>query len=378
LGNFTAFTQDVLKPIPFLSLSHQHSLIRSEVLAALTNVYDRNWFILGKELEDFETAYARSTNTAFCIGVGNGHDALFIALKACGIGPADEVIVPAHTFIATWLAVSKTGAKIIPVEPLPDTFNIDPKKLEQQLTKKTKAIIPVHLYGQSCDMTTISKIAKAGEIVVIEDNAQAHGAGWCGRPTGGLGDINATSFYPVKNLGAIGDGGALTTNNTTLATYSRQYRNYGFKEKNVGEEQGINSRLDEIQAAVLSVKLKYLKSWNDERKQLAASYLQRLNDVGDLLLPYTHPDADHVFHLFVIRTSRRDALREYLRAQHVETMIHYPIPPHLQQSYKDLGYKKGNYPITESIAKTCLSLPLWPGMVEEDIEYISDRIKKFF
>jgi dTDP-4-amino-4,6-dideoxygalactose transaminase len=274
-GNFTAFTSDVLKLIPFLSLSHQHALIRSEVIAAITNVYDRNWFILGKELENFEEAYARFANTSFCVGVGNGHDALFIALKACGVGPGDEVIVPAHTFIASWLAVSKTGAKIIPVEPHPDTFNIDPEKLEQQITKGTKAIIPVHLYGQPCDMTMILAIANQRKIAVIEDNAQAHGATWSGRPTGGLGDINATSFYPVKNLGAVGDGGAITTNDVDLAMYARQYRNYGFKKKNVGEEQGINSRLDEIQAAVLSIKLKYLKSWNDERRRLAASYLKK-------------------------------------------------------------------------------------------------------
>jgi dTDP-4-amino-4,6-dideoxygalactose transaminase len=367
-----------LKPIPFLSLSHQHSVIRSEVLAGITNVYDKNWFILGKELEKFEAAYAKSTHTSFCIGVGNGHDALFIALKACGIGPNDEVIVPAHTFIATWLAVSKTGAKIIPIEPDASTYNIDPTKLEQHLTKKTKAIIPVHLYGQACDMTAILKIAKQNEIVVIEDNAQAHGATWCEEPTGGLGDINATSFYPVKNLGAIGDGGAITTNDTERAAYASRYRNYGFKEKNVGEEQGINSRLDEIQAVVLSIKLGHLKSWNDDRRQLAASYLERLQNVGDLLLPFSHHDAEHVYHLFVIRTEKRDALREYLRAHHIETMVHYPIPPHLQKSYHDLGFRKGDYPITESIAKTCLSLPLWPGMTDNEVEYVCDQIKKFF
>jgi dTDP-4-amino-4,6-dideoxygalactose transaminase len=341
-------------------------------------VYDKNWFILGKELEKFEAAYAKSTNTSFCIGVGNGHDALFIALNACAIGPNDEVIVPAHTFIATWLAVSKTGAKIIPVEPDANTYNVDPTKLEQHLTKKTKAIIPVHLYGQSCDMTAILKVAKQNEIVVIEDNAQAHGATWCGEPTGGLGDINATSFYPVKNLGAIGDGGAITTNDDERAAYASQYRNYGFKEKNVGEQQGINSRLDEIQAVVLSIKLKHLKSWNDERRRLAALYLERLKNVGDLLLPLSHHDAQHVYHLFVIRTEKRDALQGYLRTHHIETMIHYPIPPHLQKSYNDLGFRKGDYPITESIAKTCLSLPLWPGMTNDEVEYVCDQIKKFF
>lgn len=366
-----------MKPIPFLSLSPQHSRIRTEALAAIAEVYDRNWFILGKELESFEKAYAEFTNTAFCLGVGNGHDALFIALKTLGIGPGDEVIVPAHTFIATWLAVTKTGADLIPVDA-DHTFNLNTHKIEPGLSKKTKAIIPVHLYGQSCDMSTILSLARGEKIFVIEDNAQAHGATWQGQSTGSFGDINATSFYPVKNLGALGDGGALTTDNNLLAESARKYRNYGFLKKNVGEVQGINSRLDEIQAAVLRIKLNHLQSWNEERIRLATSYIKMLEGVGDIQLPVTAPEAHHVFHLFVVRSSRRDALREHLAAHQVETMIHYPIPPHLQRSYKDLGYKKGDFPVAESMAHTSISLPLWPGMSNEQIEYICDLIKKFY
>jgi len=366
-----------LKQIPFLSLAAQHEEIRTEALAAITKVYDRNWFILGTELETFENDYANFTNTPFCIGVGNGHDALFIALKACGIGSGDEVIVPAHTFIATWLAVTKTGAKIIPVDS-DDAFNIDIQKLEGALSDKTKAIMPVHLYGQPCNMTAIVAFGKKHDIFVIEDNAQAHGAAWQGQSTGSFGDINATSFYPVKNLGALGDGGALTTRNYEFAQYARRHRNYGFEIKNVSLEEGVNSRLDEIQAAVLKIKLKHVHRWNEERIRLANLYLKMLEGPGDVLLPVRRPEALHVYHLFVIRTAQRDALRIYLANHHVETMIHYPIPPHLQKSFEGLGYKEEDYPIAEHIAKTALSLPLWPGLTDSEVEYVCEMIKKFY
>jgi dTDP-4-amino-4,6-dideoxygalactose transaminase len=348
------------------------------VLASIAEVYDKNWFILGKELESFEKSYAEFTNTRFCIGVGNGHDALFIALKVCNIGPGDEVIVPAHTFIATWLAVTKTGAAVRPVDVDPSTFNLDTQMIESAFSMKTRAIIPVHLYGQPCDMSVISSFANQQKIFVIEDNAQAHGATWKGKATGSFGHINGTSFYPVKNLGALGDGGAITTDNELFAKSAMKYRNYGFEQKNVGELQGINSRLDEIQAAVLKIKLDYLQSWNEDRIRLAELYIAMLDGVGDIQLPVTALDAHHVYHLFVMRTSRRDALREYLAAHQVETMIHYPIPPHLQQSYKDLRYKKGDFPVTERIASTSISLPLWPGLSDDQIEYICELIKKFF
>lgn len=367
-----------MKPIPFLSLAYQHEQIRSEVLNAITNVYDRNWFVLGNELKTFEAEYARFTNVPYCIGTGNGHDALFIALKACNVGPGDEVIVPAHTFIATWLAVTKTGAKIIPVEPDEASFNMDVNHVAKVHTKKTKVIIPVHLYGQPCNMTELLDFAKHNGVCVIEDNAQAHGAAWQGKLTGSFGDINATSFYPVKNLGALGDGGAITTANYDLAQFAQKYRNYGFEAKNIAEEPGMNSRLDEIQAVVLSIKLKHIRAWNEQRIQLAASYLKQLTAVGDLQLPTSHADATHVYHLFVIRTAHRDKLREYLASHHVETMIHYPIPPHLQKSYKGLAYTKGDFPVAESIANTSLSLPLWPGMATSQVEYVCDLIKKFY
>lgn len=347
-------------------------------MASIAEVYDSNWFILGKKLEDFESAYAQFNGTAFCIGVGNGHDALYIALKVCNIGPGDEVIVPAHTFIATWLAVTNTGATPFPVDVDPITFNLDARKIESNFSTKTKAIIPVHLYGQACNMSAISSFGEQQKIFIIEDNAQAHGATWNGQPTGSFGHVNATSFYPVKNLGALGDGGAITTDNELLAIAARKFRNYGCETKNIGEAQGINSRLDEIQAAVLRIKLEYLQSWNEDRIRLAGVYLSSLAGIGDIQLPLSLPDAQHVYHLFVIRTVKRDALREYLATHHVETMIHYPIPPHLQYSYKGLGYKPGDFPVAESIAQTSLSLPLWPGMSDNQIEYVCDTIKKFF
>ena len=345
---------------------------------AITNVYDRNWFVLGDELKIFEKAFAHFSSTSHCVGVGNGLDALFIALKACGIGSGDEVIVPAHTFLATWLAVTRTGANIIPVDADSGTFNIDVQKVDAAITKKTKAMIPVHLYGQPCDMTALSSIANRRGIFVIEDNAQAHGATWKGKITGSFGDVSATSFYPVKNMGALGDGGAIVTSNNDFAQFARRYRNYGFETKNVAEDQGVNSRLDEIQAAVLNVKLKYIQRWNDERIELATVYLNNLVGIGDIKLPLAPAEVRHVYHLFVIRTSKRDALREYLNAHHIETAIHYPIPPHLQKCYKALAYKKGDYPVAEDIASTALSLPLWPGMEKAQVERVCDVVRKFF
>jgi dTDP-4-amino-4,6-dideoxygalactose transaminase len=348
------------------------------MLEMMANVYDKNWFILGQELETFEKAYAQFSNMPFCVGVGNGLDALFIALKACGIGPGDEVIVPAHTFLATWLAVTKTGAKPLPIEPDFATFNVDVHKVEDAITQKTKAIIPVHLYGQPCNMTALLKISQQRGMLVIEDNAQSQGATWNEKVTGSFGDCSATSFYPVKNLGALGDGGAIVTSNHNIEAYSRRYRNYGFETKNVAAEQGINSRLDEIQAAILKVKLRYIQTWNDDRVKLAMAYLKQLEGVGDLELPMPHPAARHVYHLFVIRTDKRDELRQHLAARDIETAIHYPIPPHLQKCFKSLGYQRGDFPLTERIADTALSLPLWPGMEEEQVMYVCDMIRQFF
>jgi len=366
------------QPIPFLSLSPQHDAIRQEAQDALTRVYDKNWFILGDALTAFEEAYAAFCGTSRCVGVGNGYDALVVALKTCGIEKGDEIIVPANTYVATWHAAAQTGAILRPVEPDPVTFNIDPQQIAQHITSKTKAILPVHLYGQACDMTTIMHLARNHDLMVVEDNAQAHGATWAGQRTGSFGHANANSFYPTKNLGALGDGGAVTTSDEAKARWARQFRNYGFASKHVCAEKGINSRLDEMQAALLSVKLKYLAQWNDQRQVLADAYREKLNGVGDLILPVSREGAQHVYHLFVIRTAQRDKLKEALAKAGVETMIHYPIPPHLQPAYAEYGFRKGAFPLTERIADTVLSLPLWPGMRDEQVVRVCDAISEFF
>lgn len=378
VGIFVFSNANILESIPFLSLEAQHNLINGRVREVLTKSFEGNWFILGDSLKAFEEEYARFTGVRYCLGVGNGYDALYISLRACGIGPGHEVLVPANTYIATWLSISRTGATIVPVEPDPRTFTLDVHDLANKLTSRSRAIVPVHLYGHPCDMTAIETLARANELVIVEDNAQAHGATWNGRRTGSFGDVNATSFYPTKNLGALGDGGAITTNNEQAAVFVRRYRNYGFSSKDYCEDQGVNSRLDELQAAVLRVKLPYLPQWNEERRKIASTYEVLLGGVGDLILPGMRPEAYHVFHLYVVRTARRDKLREYLKASGVDTMVHYPVPPHLQKAYSALGFGKGKFPQTETLADTSLSLPVWPGLNETQLQQICDSIKKFF
>ena len=267
-----------MEPIPFLSLAPQHAIVHNNVTEALKKGFEKNWYILGEELKTFENEYARFTNVRHCVGVGNGYDALSISLRACNVVAGDEVIVPAHTYVATWLAVSKCGAVIVPVEPDPSSMLIDVERIEENITPKTKVILPVHLYGHPCDMTKLQEIANRHSIKIIEDNAQAHGAKWKEKMTGSFGVVNATSFYPTKNLGALGDGGAITTDSDGIADFIRQYRNYGFERKNYCEVEGINSRLDELQASVLSIKLKYLDQWNQERRNLAKQYIERLQE----------------------------------------------------------------------------------------------------
>lgn len=342
------------------------------------DVYQRSHFVLGEELQNFEHEYATFSGVTFCAGVGNGFDALSLALLSCNLSQEDEVIVPANTYIATWLAVSRCRARIIPVEPDEKTLNIDVSKLENAITKKTKVILPVHLYGQACDMTAIATIATKHNLFIIEDNAQAHGASWNGLRTGSIGIINATSFYPTKNLGCLGDGGAITTSDPHKAAFIKRYRNYGFETKNMATELGANSRLDEIQAAVLRIKLIHLQQWNRERQRLAALYNERLKNVGDIVLPHVAPLAEHVYHLFTIRTLHRDKLKIFLSENGIDTMVHYPIPPHLQKAYHSLNFKKGDFPISERSADTILSLPLWPGLTNEQVDLICDTIKKFF
>ena len=354
-----------------------HSAIKAEMQEAFSRVYDSNWFVLGKEVEQFENAYASFNQVKHTVGLSNGLDALHLALKACGVGVGDEVIVPSNTYIATVLAVSYVGATPVFVQPNIETYNIDPNLIQAAITSKTKAIMPVHLYGQACEMTAIMKLAHKHQIMVIEDNAQSQGASFDGKLTGSWGDINGTSFYPGKNLGALGDAGAVTTNSDDLAQKVRILRNYGSQKKYYNQVIGHNMRVDELQAALLSVKLQKLNEWTIQRQQIAAWYNDALTDVEGIILPKIAYGATHVYHLYVIRTIKRDELQKYLNENGIGTLIHYPIPPHLQEAYKDLGYKKGDFPFAEEIAKTALSLPLWPGMTHTEVLKVSDTISNF-
>lgn len=364
--------------VPVLDFKFQHDLLKEEMLTAFTNVYDSNWYILGKHLTEFEAAYATFNEVTQTIGVSNGLDALYLALKALEIGEGDEVIVPSNTYIATALAVSYTGATPIFVEPDIRTYNISPENIEKAITPKTKALMPVHLYGQACEMEAIMAIAKQHNLFVIEDNAQAHGAKFNGKITGSFGHLNGVSFYPGKNLGALGDAGAVTTNDNELAEKVRCLRNYGSKVKYNNELIGHNMRLDEIQAAFLSVKLKHLEAFTAQRVQLAELYNRELQNIGDIILPHVHPQATHAYHLYVIRTKQRDQLQQFLNDNGIGTLIHYPIPPHLQKAYAHLGYAKGDFPIAEELADTSLSIPMWPGMTEDQVKYVSEVIGRFF
>ena len=364
--------------IPFSSFSYINKNIRSEILDSFESVFDSAWYIQGVALEEFEKKYAEFNNTKYAVGVSNGLDALTIALRALNIGNGDEVIVSSHTYIASVLAITFVGAKPIFVEPDIKTYNIDFAKIEDVITDSTKAIMPVHLYGQACNMSEIVSIAQKHNIFIIEDNAQAHGASWKGKATGNWGDINGTSFYPGKNLGALGDAGAVTTNDCHLAKLASMLRNYGSEKKYKHEFIGYNQRMDEIQAAFLVIKLKYLNEWTSQRQYLANLYNKYLTGIGDIVLPHIAPGATHVYHLYVVRTNRRDELQKYLLDNSINTLIHYPIPVHLQKAYDYLGYKKGDFPIAEELSQTCLSLPLWPGMTEAQIEYVSKSIITFF
>jgi len=364
--------------VPFLSFSPQHDPIRTDVLAAIADVFDKQWYVLGEQVKAFEAEYSTFNQVAHTIGVANGLDALHLALEALDVQPGDEIIVPSNTYIATWLAISFVGATPVPVEPNPATYNLDPARLEAALTSRTKGIMPVHLYGQACEMGPIMEFTRAHGLWVVEDNAQAQGATWQSGVTGSFGDVNGTSFYPGKNLGALGDAGAVTTNNEKLAQKVQTLRNYGSQKKYYNEVIGHNSRLDELQAAVLRIKLQHLPNWTQQRQQIAAHYNQRLAGLGDLQLPVVATGATHVYHLYVVRTAHRDALQEYLTEQHIGTLIHYPVPPHLQQAYADLGLIAGAYPIAEALAATSLSLPMWPGMSEEHVAAVSYSITNFF
>jgi dTDP-4-amino-4,6-dideoxygalactose transaminase len=364
--------------IPFLSFEAVNKQIKSEILQSFEEFFDSNWYILGERVATFEKEYATFNQTNYAVGLSNGLDALHIALRTLGIGEGDEVIVPSNTYIATALAVSYVGATPVFVEPRLDTYNLDPLKIEASITNKTNAIMPVHLYGQACEMEAIMAIAKKYNLFVIEDNAQAQGASYKNRLTGSWGNINGTSFYPGKNLGALGDAGAVTTNDIVLGEKAKILRNYGSEKKYHNETIGYNMRLDECQAGFLSVKLNYLNEWTKQRQEIASWYDEALKGIDGLILPQMANHASHVYHLYVIRTKKREALQSHLNQNEIGTLIHYPIPPHLQKAYEYLGFKKGDFPIAEEIADTALSLPLWPGMSKDQIDIVAENIENFY
>jgi dTDP-4-amino-4,6-dideoxygalactose transaminase len=363
--------------IPFLDLKGPYLELQSELDAAYRRVMTSGWYILGEEVEAFEQEFAAYCGVKHCIGVGNGLEALHLILRAYGIGSGDEVIVPANTYIATWLAASYAGASPVPVEPEPRTYNIDPALVAGAINARTRAIMPVHLYGQPADMQPLAQIARERGLPLIEDAAQAHGALYHGQLAGALGDAAGWSFYPGKNLGALGDAGAVTTNDDGVADRVRVLRNYGSRTKYYNEVKGYNSRLDPLQAAFMRVKLQHLNQWNRRREQVAATYLSALKGVPDLILPVVPADVHPAWHLFVIRHPERDALQQNLTRAGIGTLIHYPVPPHLSQAYAELGGKLGQFPISEQMAQTVLSLPIGPHLAAEQVQSVVTAIQEF-
>jgi dTDP-4-amino-4,6-dideoxygalactose transaminase len=359
--------------VPFLDLQAAYAEFSAELEGACQRVLKGGWYILGDEVAAFEREFAAYCGVKCCVGVANGLDALHLILRAMGIGEGAEVLVPANTYIASWLAVSYAGAKPVPVEPDRSTYNLDPALIEQALTPSTKAIIAVHLYGQPADMDAINAVAARRGLMVIEDAAQAHGALYKGRRVGGLADAAGFSFYPGKNLGAYGDAGAITTNNVGLADRLRALRNYGSHVKYYSEVKGFNSRLDELQAAVLRVKLSKLDEWNGRRRKVADYYRRSLDGCAGIGLPSVPEWADPVWHLFVVRSPERAALQAQLSEAGVGTLIHYPVPPHRQQAYAELGYASGSFPISENLAAEVLSIPIGPHLSPADASYVSLR-----
>ena len=361
--------------IPFLDLKAIFADQADELQTAFARVLDSGWYILGREVEAFEQDYAQWCGTRHAIGVANGLDALSLSLRALDIGPGDEVLVPSNTYIASWLAVTHVGATPVPVEPATGSYNMDPDRLEAALSSATRAIMPVHLYGQPADMAPIVAFGRKHGLRVLEDGAQAHGARYQGQRLGGHGDLVAWSFYPGKNLGAMGDGGAVTTNDDALAARLKTLRNYGSARKYHNEEIGYNSRLDELQAALLRVRLPKLDAANRRRREIAAAYLEGLVGCG-LDLPETQPGSEPVWHLFVVRHPQRDALQQHLAEQGIGTMIHYPVPPHLQPAYRDLKMPAGTLPISEQIHAEVLSLPMGPTMSNEDVTRVIKSVRE--
>lgn len=368
--------------VPFLDLKKQYESIKHEINPAIQDVLDNTAFILGKSVKEFESGFAKLHNVNFCVATSSGTDANHLALWASGVGPGDEVIIPANTFIATAWGAVLCGATPVFVDCDPVSYNIDPEKIEEAITPRTKAIVPVHLYGQAADMDRINQIAARHRLLVVEDAAQAHLAEYKNKRIGGLSEAASFSFYPGKNLGAYGEGGALVTNDVALAEKFRKMREHGQSEKYFHDSYGHNYRMEGIQGAVLNVKLKYIEEWTTARRANANKYNFLLQDLENIILPHEMDYAKHVYHLFVIQVAdghyMRNNLVKYLSEKGISTGLHYPVPLHLQKCFSHLGYKKGDFPVTEKLAETGLSLPMYPELSDDQIEYVAGSIKEFF
>lgn len=364
--------------IPFIDFRKLHEPIKEETYTAIQNVINNNAFILGKAVTDFESDFAKAHGVKHCIGVSSGTDANHLALWASDIKEGDEIIIPANTFIATAWGATLCGATPVFVDCESDSYNIDPKKIEEKITPKTKAIVAVHLYGQPADMDELKKVAEKHDLILLEDAAQSHIAEYKGERIGGLSKAASFSFYPGKNLGAFGEGGAVTTNDDELAQKIKMLRDHGSMKKYYHEYYGHNYRMEGIQGAVLGVKLKYLENWTKKRRDAAKKYTELLKDVKEIKLPEEMPYANHVYHLFVVQTKDRDKLQKFLNENEISTGLHYPIPLHLQKCFEHLGYKRGDFPQTEKLADECLSLPMFPDLTDEQINFVCDKIKEFF
>ena len=363
--------------VPFLDIGAATRELEAPLMEAIERAVRSGWYIRGQETEAFEREFAAFTGAKHAIGVGNGLDAIALALQALGIGPGDEVIVPSNTYIATWIAVTQAGAHPVGVEPIVGQWNLDPARVEAAITPRTRALIPVHLYGQPANLDELLAVARKHQLLVVEDAAQAHGARYNGRRIGAHGHAVAWSFYPGKNLGALGDGGAVTTDDPEVAARVRSLGNYGSSQKYVNELLGSNSRLDEIQSAILRVKLGHLDSWNARRRSIAQRYTEELADIPGLRLPLVAPDREPVWHLYVIDHAERDDLQNHLASRGIQTLIHYPIPPHLSGAFAPLGLAEGTFPIAEQAARTHLSLPIGPHLTNEDVTRVIDACRSF-
>ena len=360
--------------IPLLDVGATYTEIREEIDRAVAGILSSGWYIGGSAVEQFESDFAHYCGTKHCVGTGNGLEALALSLRALGVGAGDEVIVPANTYIATWLAVSMVGATPVPVEPDPLTHCIDPQQIPAAITQRTRCIMPVHLYGHPCDMDAIMAIAREHRLLVVEDAAQAHGAAIGGRKIGGHGNAVAWSFYPTKNLGAFGDAGAVTTNDAELARRIRLLRNYGSEEKNVHEVKGVNSRLDPMQAAILSTKLRRLDEWQERRQRIADLYSEAFAGLNSASTPGSAPGARHAWHLYVMQFERRDAVAAALKNAGIGTAIHYPAPPFLQNAYAELADRAGEWPVSTQLAKCVLSIPMGPHLGLDDAHRVIDAV----